>query len=54
MLIQDKVTKFSIKAFESFQKNCIFAMLKDDNCTYPVGQAVNLLNISWAFFMLIH
>lgn len=26
-------------------------MLKDDNCTYPVGQAVKLLNINWAFFL---
>lgn len=41
MLIQDKVTKFSIKAFESFQKNRIFATFKSskryDAADFMVG-----------------
>lgn len=36
-----------------FGKSCIFATLTDDNCIYPVGQAVKLLNVDWAFFMSI-
>ena len=39
-----------LKVFVVLLKSCIFATLTDDNCTYPVGQAVNLLNIGWAFF----
>nr|DAX75434.1 MAG TPA: hypothetical protein [Caudoviricetes sp.] len=49
----ERCLKKSLKKFCSFKNSAYLCSVQEMVVTYFAGQAVNLLNISWAFFIPI-